>query len=133
MAEEFTVTGWVKLGGLVRDARLAKGLSQAALASRADVARSWLARVEAGHRGAELEPLFRLLSALDLTLVLRPNADAQRQVQPRSDQADAVPAEEPKTRRDSSDEFDTGLRAASEARRAAWGLPVTGARSDGGV
>ena len=66
MPEEFRLTGWPKLGALVRDTRLSQGLSQAALAARAGVARSWLTRVEAGHRGAELEPLLRLLAALDL-------------------------------------------------------------------
>ncbi|MFD3687083.1 multiprotein-bridging factor 1 family protein [Nocardiopsis sp. NPDC058631] len=49
MPEEFALTGWSKLGALVRDTRLSQGLSQAALATRAGVARSWLARVEAGH------------------------------------------------------------------------------------
>lgn len=35
MPEEFTLTGWLKLGGLVRDTRLSQGLSQAALATQA--------------------------------------------------------------------------------------------------
>ncbi|WP_017611100.1 helix-turn-helix domain-containing protein [Nocardiopsis xinjiangensis] len=131
MSEEFTLTGWSKLGGLVRDIRLSKGLSQAALAAQANVARSWLARVEAGHRGAELEPLLRLLAALDLTLALRPNADARRQTQPRPDEARAVPAEETTTHQDPPDGISTGLRATSQARRASWGLPVTGNRDNG--
>ncbi|WP_435113407.1 helix-turn-helix domain-containing protein [Nocardiopsis synnemataformans] len=131
MAEEFTLTGWSKLGGLVRDTRLSKGLSQAALAARANVARSWLARVEAGHRGAELEPLLRLLAALDLTLTLRPNADEQRQAQPSPDRARAASVEKPKTPYDPPDEVGAGLRAASQARRTSWGLPVTGTRDNG--
>lgn len=76
MPEEFTLTGWSKLGASVRDTRHSRGLSQAALAARVGVARSWLARVEAGHRSAELEPLLRLFAALDLTLTLRSNSDA---------------------------------------------------------
>ncbi|AFR07928.1 helix-turn-helix domain-containing protein [Nocardiopsis alba] len=40
MVEEFALTGWSKLGGLVRDTRLSKGLSQATVASQAGVARS---------------------------------------------------------------------------------------------
>lgn len=126
--EEFTLTGWSKLGGLVRDARLSQSLSQAALATQANVARSWLARVEAGHRGAELEPLLRLLAALDLTLTLRPNAEKQ-QAQPRPDRAGAASAEKPTTRQGPPDEVGTSLRATSEARRASWGLPVTATRN----
>lgn len=130
MSEESTLTGWSKLGGLVRDARLSKGLSQAALAAQANVARSWLARVEAGHRGAELEPLLRLFAALELTLTLRSNRDApQAQLDP--DQAPAVPAQKSGTHQGPPDEVGSGLRATSQARRASWGLPVTGAR-DGG-
>lgn len=128
MPEEFTLTGWSKLGGLVRDTRHSQGLSQAALAARANVARSWLARVEAGHRGAELEPLLRLLAALDLTLTLRSDRDA---AQPSPDQAPAVPAQKPGTHQDPPDEVGSGLRATSQARRASWGLPVTGTRDDG--
>lgn len=130
MSEEFTLTGWSKLGGLVRDTRLSKGLSQAGLAAQAGVARSWLARVEAGHRGAELEPLLRLLAALDLSLTLRSSADTQRQTQPRPDRARATSTEKPKTHQDPPEEVGTGLRATSEARRASWGLPVTGTRSN---
>ncbi|WP_233570933.1 helix-turn-helix domain-containing protein [Nocardiopsis sp. Huas11] len=129
MSEEFTLTGWSKLGGLVRDARMSKGLSQAALAARANVARSWLARVEAGHRGAELEPLLRLLAALDLTLTLRSNAEEQRQVKSHPDRARTASAEKPTTQQGPPDAVDTDLRATSRARRAAWGLPASGTRN----
>ena len=131
MPEEFTLTGWSKLGGLVRDTRLSQGLSQAALAVQANVARSWLARVEAGHRGAELEPLLRLLAALDLTLTLRPSVDAQQQTQSGKDRARAVSAQKPRTQQEPPDEVGAGLRAASQARRASWGLPTTGTRNNG--
>lgn len=36
---------------------------------------SWLANVEAGHRGAALEPLLRLLDALGLILSIEPTGD----------------------------------------------------------
>ena len=108
MAESI-ITGWTKLGGLLRDARLARGLSQANLAARAGVARSWLARVEAGHRGAELEQLFRLLDTLDLTLTLQgsegptdPGMEALNRSKP------------PRTAKPTNN--DTG----SGARRSAW-------------
>ncbi len=64
------ITHWSKLGATIKDSRQALGLTQNQLAERAQVSRSWLARVEAGHRGAELEPLLRLLNALGLKLSL---------------------------------------------------------------
>lgn len=67
-----SITSWTKLGAAARDARLALGMTQADAAARAGVARSWLARVEAGHRGAELESLLKLFAALDLELAIRP-------------------------------------------------------------
>lgn len=74
---DIRISDWTKLGSAIRDTRKARGLSQHELARRAGVSRSWLARVETGHRGAELEPLFRLLNALDMSFALhdlsRPN------------------------------------------------------------
>ncbi len=116
MPDELTITHWSKLGGLLRDTRRRQGLTQAALASRAGVARSWLARVEAGHRGAELEPLLRLLAALDLSLALRSIDQTQRA---ESDD-EAMPSE-------AADQ----LLAASQVRRAAWGLPAERKPADG--
>lgn len=111
MVAESIITGWTKLGGLVRDTRLARGLSQANLATRAGVARSWLARVEAGHRGAELEQLFRLLDALDLTLTLH---DSERPTD--RETAAMNRPETPRTARPTSN--DTG----SAAHRSVWDL-----------
>lgn len=128
MPEEFTLTGWSKLGALVRDKRLSQGLSQTALAVRAGVSRSWLARVEAGHRGAELEPLLRLFAALDLTLTLRSNGDAP-QAQQSSDRTRAAPAQKTGTRQEEPDDVGADLRTASRARRASWGLPTADTRS----
>ncbi|CAM3414543.1 helix-turn-helix domain-containing protein [Nocardioides dubius] len=71
-----TIGSWTKLGAVVRNARKARNLSQADAAAQAGVSRSWLARVEAGHRGAELEPLLRLFSALELTLRLEDTRSA---------------------------------------------------------
>lgn len=88
------LSDWTKLGSVIRDARRARGLSQHDLAGRAGVSRSWLARLETGHRGAELEPLFRLLAALNLTISLRDDrrsddgqtaADASARDQPPAD------------------------------------------------
>lgn len=92
------ITHWTRLGTAVRDARREQGLSQQSLAEQAKVARSWLAKVEAGHRSVELEPLLRLLSALGLRLSI----------------GDAPPAEE------STSTLKAGAREATSARRAAW-------------
>jgi transcriptional regulator with XRE-family HTH domain len=65
------ISDWSKLGVTLKARRLELGLSQSELAARAGVSRSWLARVETGHRGAEFEQILRLLAALQLDLVLR--------------------------------------------------------------
>lgn len=67
---EILIGHWTKLGAAVRDTRARRGWSQHELATRAGVSRSWLAKVEAGHRGAELEQILRLLAALDLNLAV---------------------------------------------------------------
>ncbi len=69
---DFDIADWRKLGAVLRQARLDAHLTQDALAGRAGVSRAWLARVEAGHRKAELEQLLRLIDALDLTLAVKP-------------------------------------------------------------
>lgn len=60
------IDNWSKFGAAIRDARVAGGFTQAALAERAGVSRAWLARFEGGHRRAELEQVLRVLVALDL-------------------------------------------------------------------
>ncbi|MEX2658139.1 MAG: helix-turn-helix domain-containing protein [Acidimicrobiales bacterium] len=52
----------------LRARRLELGLTQAELAGRAGVARSWLASVERGKPGAEVGLILRLLDALGLSL-----------------------------------------------------------------
>ena len=69
---ETPVGDWQRLGTALRDARISKGMTQQTLADRAGVSRAWLARFETGHRRAEMENVFRLLAALDLSLNLRP-------------------------------------------------------------
>jgi len=69
---EYDVAGWQRFGTAIRDARRAADLTQRELSERAGVSRAWLARVEAGHRRAELELVFSVLSALGLTMSLRP-------------------------------------------------------------
>ncbi len=64
------ITNARQLGAEVREARKKRGLSQEDLAARAGVSRAWLTRFETGHPTASIEPLFRVLSALDLSLDL---------------------------------------------------------------
>ena len=62
------VSGWVRMGQVVRDARKARAWSQAALAGHAGVSRAWLAKLESGHRRAEIEQVFRVFDALGLAM-----------------------------------------------------------------
>lgn len=66
------ISDWNKLGALVKDARRDRGWSQARLADRAHVSRAWIAKIESGHRGAELEQILRLFAALNLTMIVQP-------------------------------------------------------------
>lgn len=75
-AEPRPLARWTDLGWAIRDARNAQGLSQHRLAERAGVSRAWLARVEAGHRKAEIELLMRTMDALGLSLFLGLKPDA---------------------------------------------------------
>lgn len=54
----------------LRARRLELGLTQAELAARAGVARSWLASVERGKPGAEVGLILRLLDALGLSIYI---------------------------------------------------------------
>ncbi|MFB6724085.1 helix-turn-helix domain-containing protein [Kribbella sp. NPDC056345] len=74
---DVTVSDWNKFGAIIKAERADQALSQHELAARAGVSRSWLAKLEAGHRGAEFEQILRLLEALGLSLVLRSGASAR--------------------------------------------------------
>lgn len=141
---DIRISDWTKLGSVLRDARKARGLSQHELASRGRVSRSWLARLEAGHRGAELEPLFRLLNALGLTLSLRDlsesdgpqqspvDADASRAEndEDRSDPEQWTAAESPRART-TAEQAAGQLAARTEAvRRATRATPQINAATD---
>lgn len=60
-----------ELGTRMRDQRLEMGLSQAALAQRVGVSRSWVVQVERGNAGAEIGLVLKALAALGLDLDLR--------------------------------------------------------------
>ena len=63
------IADWNRLGSLVRQTRSELGWTQGELADRAGVSRAWVARLESGHRRAELEQILRLLAALDVRLL----------------------------------------------------------------
>lgn len=72
---DIDITDWTKLGSVIRSARLSAGMTQHQLAEKSGTARSWIARIEAGHRKAEFEQILRLLDALDLRMRLHSPGD----------------------------------------------------------
>jgi len=69
------ITSILDLSSLVRGRRKALGLSQAELASRANVSRQWVSAFESGRPGSELRLILRLLEALELRLSVDPLED----------------------------------------------------------
>lgn len=61
------------IGEMFRQARLARGLSQAGVARQADVSRQWLVGLESGKPGAELGLVLRTAAVLGLTVHLQPS------------------------------------------------------------
>jgi len=61
---------------MTRERRLDLGLSQATLATRANVSRKWISAFERGKASAELPLVLRLLAALELRLDLTPAGPA---------------------------------------------------------
>lgn len=62
-----------QLSSAVRARRVSLGLSQAALADRAGVSRSWVNEFEAGKATAEIRAVLAVLAALALDLDLSPH------------------------------------------------------------
>lgn len=63
------------LGAIVRDARLAAGLSQTALGARIGASRFWIAEFEQGKTTAELGLALRAVQALGLTVRVTAGAE----------------------------------------------------------
>lgn len=59
-----------QFGGVLRAERKNRGLTQVQLAQAAGVSRAWLAKFENGHPASSIEPIFRVLTALELDLSL---------------------------------------------------------------
>ncbi len=72
-----------RLGRALREERRKHRLTQAELADRAGVSRGWLVRFEQGHGSAEIDTIFRVLTALGLVMTLTERtttaADAEAQ------------------------------------------------------
>ena len=67
----YTSTIWSKsqLAVAVRDARIARGLTQAELAQRVGVSRPWISRFESGHvENAGVERIMKLFEVLDMRM-----------------------------------------------------------------
>jgi len=58
---------YAAIGGRIRNARLAAGLSQAALAEKCNISISFLGHIERGSRKMSLETLVALCDALNLS------------------------------------------------------------------
>jgi HTH-type transcriptional regulator/antitoxin HipB len=106
---------WSKFGATIKAERARLALSQHELAGRAGVSRSWLAKLEAGHRGAEFEPILRLLEALGLSLVLRSDKSA-----PSEDEASAAPTSRASLDTKAMRELMDKHQHSAEIRRRAW-------------
>ncbi len=61
------------VGNEIRKLRLAAQLTQADLASAANVSRQWISKLENGHPGAELFRLMSVVRALGTVLLMPPN------------------------------------------------------------
>lgn len=59
---------YATVGHRIRDHRVAMGMSQEALAERADLSPPYVSHVERGVKGPSLSALIRLAAALDVTL-----------------------------------------------------------------
>ena len=112
---DIAIADWNKFGATIKAERARLALSQHELASRAGVSRSWLAKLEAGHRGAEFEQILRLLEALDLSLVLRADTSAQSE-----NEASAAPSRRTSLDTKAMQELMDKHQRGAEIRRRAW-------------
>jgi HTH-type transcriptional regulator / antitoxin HipB len=59
-----------QLGAVIRNRRLALGLDQQSLARKAGISRAWLLALEKGKAGASIGIILKVLSALDISLLV---------------------------------------------------------------
>ena len=118
------LSDWTKLGALVRTARNERGWTQVETAQRAGVSRAWIARLESGHRRAELESILRLSTALDLRLLARASDSGDVSDAPEAGRLPNLIAAEAAVAKSRS--------AAADRRQQAWQEAAQVARSPGG-
>ncbi|NQV97332.1 MAG: helix-turn-helix transcriptional regulator [Acidimicrobiaceae bacterium] len=73
----YIVRGSGSFGPAIREFRHRRGLTQAELAERANLHRSYLSSIEAGVTTEALKSLMRTLNALDLEITIRPKRSTQ--------------------------------------------------------
>lgn len=88
------------LGQVVREARIGKKLTQAELAKRADLTRSWLVKLENGKVTPGWDLVLRLTEVLDLELNVQPRETGINAFKKR------VGAENRKVQESASENFD---------------------------
>ncbi|NKY10226.1 helix-turn-helix domain-containing protein [Cellulomonas hominis] len=77
MVDVITARTLPQLGLTIRRLRDRRGLSQVELAERAGVSRQWVIAVEQGQKkGLEVGLIMRVLDALDASLTVRDDLDA---------------------------------------------------------
>lgn len=114
------INDWTKLGSTIRAERKRAHMSQHDLARRSGTSRSWIARIEAGHRGAEFEQILRLLEALDLTMILRrETTGATEGAGSRAQPQESEPQRESKVEAALTQILEQHV-AQTDARRSAW-------------
>lgn len=123
---EIRIGHWTKFGAAVRDARRAQSLSQTELAERAGVSRSWLAKLESGHRGAEFEQILRVMSALGLTLSIRD--DRPEASSPSTELSSAVGAKAPASAKPTSSQPTSSQPTSSKSAARIAAKSSTGGR-----
>ena len=69
--DEFVVFGPNGFGAAIKEFRHRRGLTQQELATRADLYRSYLSKLESGATTEALEQMTRVLAELDLEIVVR--------------------------------------------------------------
>ncbi|MFA5774599.1 MAG: helix-turn-helix transcriptional regulator [Ilumatobacteraceae bacterium] len=74
---EYMVRGPESFGMAVREFRLREGLTQSELAKRANIHRTYLSLLETGTTTEALKNLMRVLSVLDLEIVIGPKQPKQ--------------------------------------------------------
>lgn len=60
-----------KLGNLIREKRLAKGISQEKLAEYSDLHRNYVSDVERGQRNISLNNIIKIFKALDIKVEIK--------------------------------------------------------------